>query len=84
MGTWLIRISATVTTYGLDQSFNSGAWAQVYAGSVTSTSRTVGTSGSYRYRAYACNASGCSGYASSGAVSVSGPTLNVPGHQPYR
>ena len=67
--------SATTTSYGLDQSFNSGAWAQVYSGSATNTSQTVSTSGNYSYRAYACNAAGCSSYAISSPVTV---TIAVP------
>lgn len=75
--------SATATIYGLDQSVNGGAWAQVYANSATSTTVTAGASGSYSFRAYACNASGCNGYATSGAVAVtippaSAPSLSVP------
>ncbi|MEY2159389.1 MULTISPECIES: hypothetical protein [unclassified Rhodanobacter] len=75
--------SATATSYGLDQSVNGGAWAQVYANAATSTSVTAGASGSYSYRVYACNASGCNGYATSGAVTVtippaSAPSLSVP------
>lgn len=75
--------SATATIYGVDQSVNGGAWAQVYANSATSTTVTVGTSGSYSYRAYACNGGGCNGYATSGAVTVtippaSAPSLSVP------
>ncbi|SHM47986.1 fibronectin type III domain-containing protein, partial [Rhodanobacter sp. OK091] len=75
--------SATATIYGLDQSINGGAWAQVYANSATSTTVTAGSSGSYSFRAYACNASGCNGYATSGAVAVtlppaSAPSLSVP------
>jgi len=75
--------SATATIYGLDQSINGGAWAQVYANSATSTTVTAGASGSYSFRAYACNASGCNGYATSSAVAVtippaSAPSLSVP------
>jgi YD repeat-containing protein len=75
--------SATATIYGLDQSVNGGAWAQVYANSATSTTVTAGASGSYSFRAYACNGSGCTGYATSGAVAVtippaSAPSLSVP------
>ena len=75
--------SATATIYGVDQSVNGGAWAQVYANSPTSTTVTVGASGSYSYRAYACNGGGCNGYASSSAVTVtippaSAPSLSVP------
>jgi YD repeat-containing protein len=75
--------SATATIYGLDQSINGGAWAQVYANSPTSTTVTATSSGSYSFRAYACNGSGCTGYATSGAVAVtippaSAPSLSVP------
>lgn len=75
--------SATATVYGLDQSVNGGAWAQVYANSATNTTVAVGASGSYSFRAYACNGSGCNGYATSGAVAVtippaSAPSLSVP------
>ena len=71
--------SATATIYGLDQSVNGGTWAQVYANSATSTTVTAGASGSYSYRAYACNASGCNGYATSGAVAVTIPPASAPG-----
>ncbi|TPG08491.1 hypothetical protein EAH88_09545, partial [Rhodanobacter glycinis] len=76
--------SATATIYGLDQSVNGGAWAQVYANSATSATVTAGASGNYSYRAYACNTSGCNGYAVSSAVAVtlppaSAPSLSVPG-----
>lgn len=71
--------SATATIYGLDQSVNGGAWAQVYANNATSTTVTVGASGSYSFRAYACNASGCNGYATSSAVAVTIPPASAPG-----
>jgi hypothetical protein len=75
--------STTATIYGLDQSVNGGAWAQVYANSATSTTVTASATGSYSFRAYACNGSGCSGYATSGGVAVtippaSAPSLSVP------
>ena len=62
--------SATATTYGLDQSINGGAWSQIYAGTGTSTALNAAATGSYSYRAYACNSTGCSGYAVSNPVSV--------------
>jgi YD repeat-containing protein len=70
--------SATATIYGLDQSINGGTWARVYAHNATSTNVVVSASGSYRYRAYACNSSGCSGYATSGAVTVTLPPGSAP------
>lgn len=70
--------SATATIYGLDQSVNGGAWAQVYANSATSTTVTATSTGSYSYRAYACNASGCNAYATSGAVAVTIPPAIAP------
>jgi hypothetical protein len=76
-------VSATATSYGIDQSINGGAWAQVYANSATGTTVTATSSGSYSYRVMACNASGCNGYATSSAVAVtippaSAPSLSVP------
>lgn len=62
--------SPTATIYGLDQSINGGAWSQVYANAGTSTTVQAGATGSYSYRAYACNATGCSGYVVSNPVSV--------------
>ena len=70
--------SATATTYRLEQSANGGAWTQVYANGGTSTTVTVGASGSYTYRVQACNASGCSGYVASGAVVVTRPPASAP------
>ena len=62
--------SATATSYRLEQSVNSGAWSQVYAGGGTSKTMTAPATGSYRYRVRACNATGCSGYRTSAAVAV--------------
>lgn len=42
--------SATATSYRLEQSVNSGAWSQVYAGGGTSKTMTAPATGSYRYR----------------------------------
>ncbi|MGB3747880.1 MAG: RHS repeat protein [Rhodanobacter sp.] len=75
--------SATATSYTLQQRLGTGSWSSVYSGAATSSTRTVTASGSYTYQVRACNASGCSAYKASGAVTVtippaSAPSLSVP------
>ncbi|HEY9132887.1 MAG TPA: hypothetical protein VIM98_14135 [Dyella sp.] len=75
--------AAYATSYTLEQSINGGAFAEIYSGAATSDSFSVGATASYTYRVKACNANGCGGYATSGAVAVtippaSAPSLNVP------
>jgi len=75
--------STTATSYTLQQKLGSGSWVTVYTGATTSSTRTVTASGSYTYQVQACNASGCSAYKASSAVTVtlppaSGPSLTVP------
>ena len=67
------------TSYTLEQSVNGGAYAAIYSGAATSNSFSVGATGSYTYRVKACNANGCSGYATSGAVAVTIPPASAPG-----
>lgn len=57
------------TSYQVDHSTN-GNWANVWSGTSTSTTVNEGTSGNWSYRVRACNANGCGGYATSGAVNV--------------
>ena len=85
--TGAIGISWAATTYAtgytLEQSINGGAFGAIYSGTATSDSFSVGATGSYTYRVKACNANGCGGYATSGAVAVtippaSAPSLSVP------
>jgi hypothetical protein len=75
--------SATATSYNLVQRLGTGSWSTVYTGAATSSTRTVTASGSYTFEVRACNASGCSAYKLSSAVTVtippaSAPTLTVP------
>ncbi|RAO75911.1 chitinase N-terminal domain-containing protein [Dyella jiangningensis] len=76
--------SAFASSYVLEQSVNGGGWSVIYNAGSTSTSFSVGASGTYVYRVKACNANGCSGYATSGTVAVtippsSAPSLSAPG-----
>jgi hypothetical protein len=67
------------TSYTLEQSINGGAYAAIYSGAATNDSFSVGATGSYAYRVKACNANGCGGYVTSGAVSVTIPPATAPG-----
>lgn len=69
--------STYATVYGLEHSSDGVNWAQVYAGPNTSATIGEGT-GSWTYRVQACNANGCSGYATSGAVAVTVPPAAAP------
>lgn len=69
--------SRTATAYGLEHSADGVNWAQVYAGPDTSATIGEGT-GSWTYRVQACNANGCSGYATSPAVAVTVPPVDAP------
>lgn len=60
----------TATGYVLEESANSGVWTQVYNGAALSTSLTGRGNGSYRYRAQACNSSGCGDYSGIATTSV--------------
>ncbi|BFI94616.1 MAG: hypothetical protein RSP_01260 [Rhodanobacter sp.] len=75
--------SSTATNYTLQHHLGTGTWSTAYSGSGTSTTVVEGATGSYGYRVQACNASGCSGWTGSGAVTVtippaSAPSLSVP------
>ena len=70
--------SATATSYTLQQRLGTGSWSTVYTGAATSSTRTVTASGSYTYQVQACNASGCSAYKASSAVTVTIPPATAP------
>ncbi|MBB6184650.1 hypothetical protein [Oleiagrimonas soli] len=75
--------SSTATSYTLQHQKNGGAWSTIFSGSATSKAISETSTGSYNYRAQACNAAGCSAYKTSGAVTVtippsSAPSLSVP------
>ncbi len=62
------------TSYQVDHS-SDGNWTNVWSGTNTSTTVSEGASSNWWYRVRACNANGCGGYATSGAVSV----MRTPG-----
>ncbi|QRP64039.1 fibronectin type III domain-containing protein [Rhodanobacter sp. FDAARGOS 1247] len=70
--------SGTATSYTLQQRLGSGSWGSVYTGAATGSTRTVTASGSYTYQVQACNASGCSAYKASSAVTVTIPPATAP------
>jgi len=69
--------AAYATSYELEHAPDAASWAQVYAGAATTTTVGEGT-GNWTYRVRACNANGCSGYATSGAVAVTVPPVDAP------
>nr|WP_244623600.1 RHS repeat-associated core domain-containing protein [Shewanella salipaludis] len=62
--------AGTATSYTLQESVNSGSWTTLASPTTTSYTRTVRSNGSYKYQVRACNASGCSGWTVSQAVTV--------------
>ena len=68
--------SSTATSYQLEERPAGGNWVLYYQGSSTSSGVSGRTTGTYEYRARACNAAGCSGY--SGVASVAVTTIPPP------
>ena len=64
------QASSGATSYVLWQNANNGGWDSAYTGASTSTTINGLPSGNYVYRVQACNSSGCSGFATSGTVTV--------------
>lgn len=62
--------STYATSYVLQQQLNGGSWSQVYSGSTTSKPLGGLGNGSYVYRVDACNGNGCSGWRTSGTLTV--------------
>ena len=62
--------SSGASSYVLWQNANNGGWDSAYTGASTSTTIDGLLSGNYVYRVQACNSSGCSGFATSGTVTV--------------
>jgi YD repeat-containing protein len=71
-------------SYRLEESVNSGAWAQIADTAATSRTLSGKANGTYSYRVKACNAAGCGPLSNTGTtvVSLSGPpatpTLTAP------
>lgn len=73
----------TATSYRLEESINSGAWAQIQDAAAISRAITGKAAGSYGYRVRACNAAGCGGYSGIATTLVTliptaAPTLTAP------
>lgn len=74
---------ATSSSYTLQESKNNGAWVTITSPSSTSYNRTGRSNGSYKYRIRSCNTYGCSGWRTSGSVTVLLPppmpaSINAP------
>ncbi|MFD1297471.1 RHS repeat protein, partial [Lysobacter gummosus] len=70
------------TSYQLEQSALGGGWTLIQDGSATSRLISGGSTGTYRYRARACNAAGCGATSAEVSVQVFGapyvaPTITV-------
>lgn len=61
--------AAYATSYQIEHS-TGGGWVNVWSGAATSATVIEGASANWYYRVRSCNANGCSGYATSGPVSV--------------
>lgn len=66
------------TSYQLGEQVNSGAWSTIYNGTATSIGLTGRAPATYRYRAMACNAGGCSAYSPVVTTSVTNAPPPVP------
>jgi hypothetical protein len=79
-GAYTVQWSAVpaTTQYQLEESANSGAWQASYSGASTSTSISGKPSGSFAYRARACNPTACSGWSAVTSVAVQLPPSAVP------
>ena len=82
-GSWTVSWSASTgaSYYELWESLNDATWAKVYSGSATSRYIPKTLSGTFKYRAKACNVLGCSPYtATSSVAAVIGrpSTLTLP------
>lgn len=74
--TW--SASAGAASYALQESFNGGAWANVYSGGATSATVTVAATGTYRFQVAACAGLTCSSYTASSNVAVTLPPTSAP------
>ncbi len=61
---------STATKYTLQESANSGSWSTLHDSSSRSYTRSGRSNGNYVYRVRACNSSGCSGWRTSGSITV--------------
>lgn len=69
---------AAASSYVLQQSFNGGAWTDVYTGAAFSKVFSGQGAGSYSYAVKACNPAGCGPNSNVGTVSVINPPASAP------
>ena len=71
-GSWTVSWSASAgaSYYELWESLNGATWAKVYSGSATSKTVSKTLSGTFKYRAKACNVLGCSPYSAKRSVAA--------------
>ncbi len=71
-GTYAVAWSGVTfaTTYQVEESFNGGAWSQIHSAAGGGLTRSGRVTGSYGYRARACNAAGCGAYSATKSVAV--------------
>jgi YD repeat-containing protein len=74
--TWTAISGATA--YTLQQQINGGAWNTTQSGASTSKSISGEGTGTYSYRAQACNASGCGPWSPATSVAVTLPPGSAP------
>ncbi|WP_430392069.1 hypothetical protein [Dyella sp. 20L07] len=58
------------TSYTLQESYNGGVWVPVQANGNTAWAASGRANGSYTYMVQACNVAGCSGWSSTGTITV--------------
>lgn len=61
------------TGYEVEESANGGGWSLVYSGGAGSVAVSGRGTGSYGYRARACNSAGCAGYSTTATTQVTLP-----------
>jgi YD repeat-containing protein len=66
------------TSYRLEEALNGGAWSEIANTGTTSVSLTGRSTGTYSYRARACNAAGCGPYSGVSVTQVTFPPSSAP------
>ncbi len=69
---------ANATSYQVEEQVNGGGWTLIHNAAGTSKAISGKASGTYGYRARACNGGGCGPFSSVGSVTVTPPIPAVP------
>lgn len=79
-GSYTVSWSAVsaATTYQIDERTNSGAWVQIHNAAGNNKAISGKSTGSYGYRARACNVAGCGGYSNTATAQVTLPPSGTP------